>query len=237
MLGLQECKTAAEVRALATQVLARQRRRNRPAPPRRIAINDETPEAFPVEVTRTIVFQATAEQPYPTMNSIIGLICDVYGKTKLDIVSQRREAHIVLPRQIICALAVKLTPNSLPAIGRLLGGRDQTTLLHAMQKIERMRAADSAFEDQMAGFELQLGGASIKKKPRCSVWGVNPALDARLLELATQTQMPHPRIATTLNREFGVNVSGDSCYSRLYTLGIRLGKRCKLGPAPLVKAA
>lgn len=237
MLGLQECNTAAEVRALATRVLARQRRRNRPPLPVRIAINDETPKAFPVEVTRTIVFRATDEQPYPTMASIIGLIRDAYGKTKMDILSKRRDPDIVLPRQIICALAARLTPSTLPAIGRMLGGRDHTTVLHSLKKIERMRAADPAFEQLMAGYEEQLGGASIEKKPRCSLWGVNPALDARLIELATTTQMPLPRIATTLGREFGVTVSGDACYSRLYTIGIKTGKRCKLGPQPLVQAA
>jgi hypothetical protein len=234
MLGLQECKTAAEVRALATQVLARQRRRNRPAPPRRIAINDKTPEAFPVEVTRTVVFVATAEHPHPTFASIVGLVCDTYGKTKLDMVSKRRDATIVLPRQIICALASSLTPNSLPAIGRLLGGRDHTTVLHATRKIERMRAADPAFDEQMAGLEYQLGGANPQKKIRGGPWATNPAMDERLAYLATQTQMPFKRIAITLGREFGVSISSSSCYARMYTLGIKGGKR---KPQPLARAA
>lgn len=236
MLGLQECKTAAEVRALATRVLARQRRRNRPPLPVRIAINDETPKAFPVEVTRTIVFTATAEHPHPTVASIIGLVCDTYGATKIDMISDRREASIVLPRQIICYLAARLTPHSYPVIGQHLGGRDHTTILHARKKIERMRAADPVIEEQIAGLEYQLGGLNPVEKVRGVLWETHPEMQRRLIELGTQTKMPFARIAMTLGREFGIRVTKGACYAHLASLGIKGGQR-DVERRPLVQAA
>jgi DnaA-like protein len=65
----------------------------------------------------------------------------------LDLISARRAAAIVRPRQIAMFLAKDLTPHSLPVIGRKFGGRDHTTVLHAVRKIEALRARD----DKLAG--------------------------------------------------------------------------------------
>jgi hypothetical protein len=59
-----------------------------------------------------------------------------------DLISARRTADIVRPRQIAMFLAKQLTPNSLPAIGRKFGDRDHTTVLHAVRKIEALLARD-----------------------------------------------------------------------------------------------
>jgi hypothetical protein len=61
----------------------------------------------------------------------------------IDLISARRNADIVRPRQIAMFLARHLTPNSLPAIGRTFGGRDHTTVLHAVRKIEWLRTRDT----------------------------------------------------------------------------------------------
>lgn len=59
-----------------------------------------------------------------------------------DLLSNRRTRIIVRPRQIAMYLAKVMTPRSLPEIGRRFGGRDHTTVLHAVRKIEGMLAAD-----------------------------------------------------------------------------------------------
>ncbi len=59
-----------------------------------------------------------------------------------ELISARRSADIVRPRQIAMFLARHLTPNSLPVIGRKFGGRDHTTVLHAIRKIEALRTRD-----------------------------------------------------------------------------------------------
>jgi hypothetical protein len=62
----------------------------------------------------------------------------------IELISARRSADIVRPRQIAMFLARHLTPNSLPVIGRTFGGRDHTTVLHAVRKIEALRTRDKA---------------------------------------------------------------------------------------------
>jgi hypothetical protein len=63
--------------------------------------------------------------------------------TRADLVSARRHAAIVRPRQIAMFLARHLTLHSLPVIGRKFGHRDHTTVLHAVRKIERLRHRDT----------------------------------------------------------------------------------------------
>ena len=59
-----------------------------------------------------------------------------YNVSRADLLSSRRTANVVRPRQIAMYLAKTLTLRSLPEIGRRFGGRDHTTVLHAVRKIE-----------------------------------------------------------------------------------------------------
>jgi len=58
--------------------------------------------------------------------------------SKHDLLSNRRTRAIVRPRQIAMYLAKEMTPRSLPEIGRRFGGRDHTTVLHAVRKVKQM---------------------------------------------------------------------------------------------------
>jgi hypothetical protein len=60
----------------------------------------------------------------------------------LELISARRTTDVVRPRQIAMFLAKDLTPHSLPVIGRKFGGRDHTTVLHAVRRIETLRVSD-----------------------------------------------------------------------------------------------
>ena len=57
-----------------------------------------------------------------------------------------REPHIARPRQVAMYLSKKLTTKSLPDIGRKFTGRDHTTVIHAIKKVEELMAADKKFE-------------------------------------------------------------------------------------------
>lgn len=70
------------------------------------------------------------------------LVANHYNVTRADILSSRRTATVVRPRQIAMYLAKSLTLRSLPEIGRRFGGRDHTTVLHAVRKIEGMVSTD-----------------------------------------------------------------------------------------------
>jgi len=65
-----------------------------------------------------------------------------YNVSRTDMTSSRRTKNIVLPRQIAMYLAKTLTPRSLPEIGRRFGGRDHTTVLHAVRKIDDLVTTD-----------------------------------------------------------------------------------------------
>jgi chromosomal replication initiator protein len=71
------------------------------------------------------------------------LVANHYNVSRADILSSRRTATVVRPRQIAMYLAKSLTLRSLPEIGRRFGGRDHTTVLHAVRKIEGMVSADT----------------------------------------------------------------------------------------------
>ena len=66
------------------------------------------------------------------------LVASHYNVSRADILSARRTATVVRPRQIAMYLSKSLTLRSLPEIGRRFGGRDHTTVLHAVRKIEAL---------------------------------------------------------------------------------------------------
>ena len=78
----------------------------------------------------------------PTIRNIVAEVAAFHNITTGQILSPSRERRFVRPRQIACYLAKSLTNNSLPQIGRRIGGRDHTTVLHSTRTIERLMTAD-----------------------------------------------------------------------------------------------
>ena len=72
-----------------------------------------------------------------------------YNISRADLLSSRRTANVVRPRQIAMYLAKTLTLRSLPEIGRRFGGRDHTTVLHAVRKIEGLVDTDPALAEEI----------------------------------------------------------------------------------------
>ncbi|MCW2286048.1 chromosomal replication initiator protein [Rhodoblastus acidophilus] len=77
------------------------------------------------------------------------LVATHFNVSRADILSSRRTANVVKPRQIAMYLAKILTPRSLPEIGRRFGGRDHTTVLHAVRKIDALVAKDGALKREL----------------------------------------------------------------------------------------
>lgn len=77
------------------------------------------------------------------------LVAIRYNVTRDDILSERRSASIVAPRQIAMYLSRTLTFRSMPEIGRLFGGRDHTTVLHAVRKIDRLIRKDNTLKHEI----------------------------------------------------------------------------------------
>lgn len=79
-----------------------------------------------------------------------------YNVSRSDLLSSRRTANVVRPRQVAMYLAKTLTLRSLPEIGRRFGGRDHTTVLHAVRKIEALVGKDVALQDEVESLKRQL---------------------------------------------------------------------------------
>ena len=77
------------------------------------------------------------------------LVATHYNVSRADILSSRRSAGVVKPRQIAMYLSKQLTLRSLPEIGRRFGGRDHTTVLHAVRKIEGAVGADPTLREDV----------------------------------------------------------------------------------------
>jgi chromosomal replication initiator protein len=79
-----------------------------------------------------------------------------YNVSRADLLSSRRTANVVRPRQVAMYLAKTLTLRSLPEIGRRFGGRDHTTVLHAVRKIENLVNTDNALAEEIEVLKRQL---------------------------------------------------------------------------------
>ena len=77
-----------------------------------------------------------------TIDEIMKKTCEHYNLRMSDMTSARRSRSVARPRQMAMYLAKKLTPRSYPEIGRMFGGKDHTTVLYAVRKIEELMAAD-----------------------------------------------------------------------------------------------
>jgi chromosomal replication initiator protein len=77
------------------------------------------------------------------------LVATHFNVSRADILSSRRTANVVRPRQIAMYLSKALTLRSLPEIGRRFGGRDHTTVLHAVRKIDGLAAKDTALSEEI----------------------------------------------------------------------------------------
>ncbi|MBL1419344.1 MAG: chromosomal replication initiator protein DnaA [Alphaproteobacteria bacterium] len=93
------------------------------------------------------------------VHDIIKSVSDFYQVSKADLFSARRHRSIVRPRQIGMYLAKMLTSRSLPEIGRRFGGRDHTTVLHAVRKIDDLLKKDPILAEEVARLkrEIELG--------------------------------------------------------------------------------
>jgi chromosomal replication initiator protein len=84
-----------------------------------------------------------------TIDEILRKVADHYNLRMSDLLSARRARQVARPRQVAMFLAKTLTSRSLPDIGRRFGGRDHTTVIHAVRKIEELRATDSQIAEDV----------------------------------------------------------------------------------------
>lgn len=84
-----------------------------------------------------------------TIEEIQRKVAEHYNIRLSDMIGPKRLRTIARPRQVAMYLAKQLTPRSLPEIGRRFGGRDHTTIMHGVRKIEELMATDSQLADDL----------------------------------------------------------------------------------------
>jgi chromosomal replication initiator protein len=94
------------------------------------------------------------------MEEILALVTAHYGVKLSELQSKRRTSAVVLPRQVAMFLARKITRHSLEEIGGFFGGRDHSTVLYAVEKIEVLAQSDPSTRSVVDGFLAKLGGRS-----------------------------------------------------------------------------
>ncbi len=114
-------------------------------------------------ITVETVQQALSEGRYRsstrlTVDFIQRMVAKEYNISLDDMVSKRRARVVSRPRQIAMYLCKTLTQRSLPDIGRRFGGRDHTTVMHAVKRINELRATDDLMDQQINRMEQSLKG-------------------------------------------------------------------------------
>jgi len=87
------------------------------------------------------------QQKMVTLENIQKTVADYYKIRVADLLSKRRTRNIARPRQMSMAISKELTSHSLPEIGDAFGGRDHTTVLHAVRKINELKETDHRIEE------------------------------------------------------------------------------------------
>jgi chromosomal replication initiator protein len=111
--------------------------------------------AFVEEVLANVL---RANQRRISIDEIQTQVAEHYRIRKAEMTSARRAREVARPRQVAMYLSKQLTPKSLPDIGRRFGGRDHTTVIHAVKQIERLRASDSELDADIRLLTRQLEG-------------------------------------------------------------------------------
>lgn len=94
-------------------------------------------------------------RPVTTIKDIQRAVAKHYGFTCMDMCSKRRTAALAKARHVAMYVVKSVTPRSLPEIGYYFGGRDHTTVLHGVRKIDNLVAADEVFRAEVDGLKAQ----------------------------------------------------------------------------------
>ena len=91
-----------------------------------------------------------------TIDEIQRTVCEYYRLDRNEMSSKRRARAVARPRQVAMYLAKVMTPRSYPEIGRKFGGRDHSTVIHAVKLVEHLRGEDSEMDNDVRMLLRQL---------------------------------------------------------------------------------
>ncbi|WP_029933485.1 chromosomal replication initiator protein DnaA [Thiomicrospira pelophila] len=113
-----------------------------------VAFAQFTQRSLSVEMVKEALKDLLAlQQKMVTLENIQKTVADYFKLRVADMLSKRRTRNVARPRQVAMALAKELTHHSLPEIGDAFGGRDHTTVLHAVRKVKELRETDHRMDE------------------------------------------------------------------------------------------
>jgi len=116
-------------------------------------------KAITAELAQTMLAEAMRHGVRRITIDEIQKVCAAHYRIDASEMRSRRRARAVArPRQVAMYLAKKLTPRSLPEIGRVFGGRDHSTVIHAVRTIEAMRLDNPDMDADIRALQKQLEG-------------------------------------------------------------------------------
>lgn len=126
----------------------------------RLAVHrDMTGSALSLDTTQEVLSDVLRSyERRITIDEIQRKVAEHYNLRLTDMHSARRSRNVARPRQVAMYLCKKLTTRSLPEIGRKFGGRDHTTVMHAVKKVEELMGEDNLFADEVNGVRRILKG-------------------------------------------------------------------------------
>jgi chromosomal replication initiator protein len=115
-----------------------------------------------VEISKAVAARAlsdifTARETEYLPEEILRAVAEHYGLRPEELRGVGRRKEVVLPRQVAMYLIRELTHASLPEIGQFFGGRDHTTVLYAIQKVQELLDADRSLQKDLALIRERLG--------------------------------------------------------------------------------
>ena len=114
------------------------------------------------ELTMELAEEALKDVIYPdkmkviTPNLIIEVVCEHFGVSPADITSKKRNAEFVQPRQIVMYLCRELTDSSFISIGKILGKKDHSTIMHGVDKIKKEIEENEEMANKIAVIKKKL---------------------------------------------------------------------------------
>jgi chromosomal replication initiator protein len=121
--------------------------------------------AITVDLAKEVLHNfLTRTQHTVTVEAIQDAICDNFSIRPADLSSKRRTQHVAVPRQLAMYLCRKLLHTSFPQIGAFFGGRDHSTVIHAIAVTERRIKEDPAFQATVERVERSIESSSQWRK-------------------------------------------------------------------------
>lgn len=145
----------------------------------------------------------TGEPKRVRIEDIQRVVSRHFNVSRQELVSNRRTRVIVKPRQVAMHLAKTMTPRSFPEIGRRFCGRDHTTVLHAVQKIEDLMNKDSKLSHEVELLKRLINEqVHLGRKMRPSLWKARPMHFVSLAFHQGNRQITNPVVRCNLEAIF-----------------------------------